>query len=123
LVQLLADENQHPLVVNALRSKGYAVDWIAESSSGAKDEEILSRPDIPSKILLTYDRDFGDLIFNRGYPAPFAILYTRLNRARPSEIANRLLALLETGVAAGHMTTVTEDGLRMKSFPLGAANA
>ncbi|PTS87604.1 hypothetical protein DBR17_05705 [Sphingomonas sp. HMWF008] len=73
-------------------------------------------------ILLTYDRDFGDLIFNRGLPAPLAILYTRLNRAEPEHIAERVLALLEAGVATGHMITITKDGERLKPFPLGANN-
>jgi predicted nuclease of predicted toxin-antitoxin system len=118
-VELLADENQHPIVVKALRDKGFHVEWVAESTPGAQDEAILARPDISTKMLITYDRDFGDLIFNKGYPTPAAIIYTRLNRARPLEIASRLLALLETGVAAGHMITITEEGLRQKAFPLG----
>jgi predicted nuclease of predicted toxin-antitoxin system len=121
-VQILADENQHPIVVKALRDHGYQVEWVAESSPGARDEEILSRRDIGIKILVTYDRDFGDLIFNRGYAAPAAVLYTRLNRARPGEIARRLLELLEFGVASGHMITITEEGLRQKPFPLGETN-
>jgi predicted nuclease of predicted toxin-antitoxin system len=118
-VELLADENQHPIVVKALRDKGFHVEWVAESTPGAQDEAILARPDISTKMLITYDRDFGDLIFNKGYPTPAAIIYTRLNRARPLEIASQLLALLETGVAAGHMITITEEGLRQKAFPLG----
>ena len=122
-MELLADENQHPLVVARLRAAGYRVEWIRESSPGTQDEDILARPDIGSVVLLTYDRDFGDLIFNQGLPAPVAILYTRLSRAEPDQIAARLLALLEGGVATGHMTTITKDGERLKPFPLGASNA
>ena len=121
-MDLLADENQHPLVVARLRQAGYSVEWIAETAPGSADTAILSRPDIGRLVLVTYDRDFGDLIFNRGLPAPHAILYTRLSRAEPAVIANRLLALLEAGIAAGHITTVTRDGARTRPFLSGASH-
>ena len=120
-MDLLA-ENQHPLVVARLREAGFTVEFIRESSSGALDEEILARPDIGSLVLLTYDRDFGDLIFNRGFPSPAAILYTRLNRLDPERIASRLLALLDAGVPSGHMISIIGDGVRLKPFPAGADN-
>lgn len=122
-MKLLADENQHPNVVARLRAEGFAVEFIQESSPGAQDEDILARPDIGALLLLTYDRDFGDLIFNHGLPSPAAILYTRLSRAEPDRIASRLLALLKAGIATGHMITITKDGERTKPFPAGASNA
>ena len=121
-MHLLADENQHPAVVARLRAAGHQVEWVRDSSPGADDAEILARPDIGSLILLTYDRDFGDLIFNRGLPAPATILYTRLSRAEPIDIATRLLTLLEAGVATGHIITITKDGVRMKPLPPGEHN-
>ena len=121
-VDLLADENQHPLVVSRLRTQGHCVEWILETSPGAQDVDILRRPNIAAKVLLTYDRDFGDLIFNQGYPAPLVILYTRMNRARPAEIADRLIAVLEAGVAPGHIHAILPDGLRSRPFSIGATN-
>ena len=121
-MRVLADENQHSLVVARLRAEGYDVEWIAETTPGAADADILRRPDIGSVVLLTYDRDFGDLIFNRGYPAPHAIYYTRLNRVAPEIIATRLIALLADGVMAGQMIAITKDGFRTKPFPLGGLN-
>ena len=122
-MKLLADENQHPLVVARLREAGFEVEYVRETSPGAKDEEILARPDIGRLILLTYDRDFGDLIFNRRYPLPSAILYTRLDRKAPEVVANRFISVLEAGVARNYLTTITEDGERTKPFPAGADNA
>ncbi|BCA60441.1 DUF5615 family PIN-like protein [Sphingomonas sp. HMP6] len=121
-MELLADENQHPTVVARLRQAGYRVEYVRDSSPGAQDKQILARPDIGSVIFLTYDRDFGDLVFNRGLQPPLAIMYTRLNRAKPEHIADRILALLEAGVATGHMITITKDGERLKPFPAGANN-
>ena len=122
-MKLLADENQHPLVVARLREAGFEVEYVRETSPGAKDEEILARPDIGRLILLTYDRDFGDLIFNRGHPLPSAILYTRLDRKAPEVVANRFISVLKAGVAWNCLTTISEDGERTKPFPAGADNA
>ena len=122
-MDLLADENQHPDVVASLRAAGYTVEYIKESSPGAMDEEILARPDIGLLVFITYDRDFGDLIFHQGLPTPAAVLYTRMDRTEPDIIASRLLALLEAGIAPGHITTITKDSARMKPFPAGADHA
>lgn len=119
---LLADENQHPLVVARLREAEHHVEWIAETMPGAADATILGRTDIGTLTFLTYDRDFGDLIFHRGYPAPRTILYIRLNRARPLEIADRIATMIETGLAAGHIITINERGERTRPFPAGASH-
>ena len=121
-MELLADENQHPIVVARLRAMGYDVEFIRESTPGAKDGEILNRPDIGRKIFLTYDRDFGELIFNRSSPVPLTLIYTRLNRLDPSNIADRLIAVLDTGVPAGHIVTIGKDGIQTRPFPTGANN-
>jgi len=116
-LSLLADENVHPLIVQHLRAAGMDVEWVKETSRGARDEDILSRSDIGDLVLVTLDRDFGDLIYRQGFPTPRAILYSRLSRANPQAIAERLVALIERGVADHHMTTITPQGERMKAFP------
>uniref|UniRef100_UPI00345ADE9F DUF5615 family PIN-like protein n=1 Tax=uncultured Sphingomonas sp. TaxID=158754 RepID=UPI00345ADE9F len=119
---LLADENIHRLVVACLREAGWPTEWIAETSPGASDAVILERGDIGSCVLLTNDRDFGELIFSRNLPRPLAILYSRLPHRSPSLTAERILTLLEAGVPAGHLVTITIDGDRTKPFPSGATN-
>jgi predicted nuclease of predicted toxin-antitoxin system len=121
-LRLLADENVHAMVVGRLRAAGLAVDWIAELSPGVSDELILLRADIGEMTLITYDRDFGDLIFNRGHPRPHAIIYSRLGRAEPRYIADRIERLVKRGVPAGHFVTIGRDKNRSKPFPSGADN-
>ena len=118
-MRFLADENVHPVVVQRLRAAGLNVEWVNETSKGSLDGAILSRPDISALILITYDRDFGDLIFNRNYPSPRAIIYSRLGRAEPRHLADRILALIERGVADAHMIVITKDEERLKPFPPG----
>ena len=93
------------------------VEWVKETSRGTQDEEILSRPDIGELVLITLDRDIGDLIYRRGLPTPRAILYSRLSRADPKAIGQRIATLIERGLADNHMTTITAMGERVRAFP------
>ncbi|WP_010218017.1 DUF5615 family PIN-like protein [Sphingomonas sp. PAMC 26621] len=119
-MRLLLDENVHRTVVTRLREAGFELEWISETSPGALDPEILARSDIAQFILITNDGDFGDLIFNHGLPAPKTILYTRLPHRAAEQTVTCLIALLEAGVPAGQMITLTKNGERTKPFPSGA---
>ncbi len=70
-------------------------------------------------ILVTYDPDFGELIFARGAPPPRNIIYSRLGRAEPEAVAERIAALLVNGLPPHHMVTIKRDGVRFAAFPDG----
>jgi len=119
-MRLLADEGLHRIVVMRLREAGFVVEWVRESARGMPDAQILSRSDIGDLVLITNDRDYGELIFNKGLPRPCSILYSRLPHRLYDLTANRLIACLEGGVAPNQLLTITMDGERAKPFPIGA---
>lgn len=121
-MRLLADENVHRKVVMALRQAGLTVEWVRESSAGAEDPDILGRPDIAELVLVTNDGDFGTLIFKDRRPSPRAILYTRTPHRDWQTTTQLVIAELERGVVANHMTTITKDGVRRRPFPTGEDN-
>lgn len=121
-MRLLADENVHRLVVAHLRDAGYDVEWVKETTAGARDHDLLARGDIGGLVLVTNDRDFGELVFRDRLPAPHAILYTRVPHLEWRLAADLLIALLERGVPAQQITTITKDGVRSRPFPTGEDN-
>jgi predicted nuclease of predicted toxin-antitoxin system len=52
-------------VVNALRSKGIDIVQIKEITSGVSDETVLETANRQNRILITFDSDFGELIFRQ----------------------------------------------------------
>jgi predicted nuclease of predicted toxin-antitoxin system len=108
------------LVVERLRAKGFDVEWIVESLPGADDATVLARAQSTAAVLITYDRDFGRLIFALGHRAPRNVFYSRLGRAEPNYIADRILALLAQPILGGHMATITREDDRLTPFPDGA---
>ncbi len=64
-MRFLADENVSRLVVERLRSGGHDVVLIGETRAGARDEDVLNAADAEGRILITEDRDFGELIIRQ----------------------------------------------------------
>jgi predicted nuclease of predicted toxin-antitoxin system len=61
-------------VVNALRSKGIDIVPIKELTSGVSDETVLETANKQNRILITFDSDFGELIFRQKLKARGVIL-------------------------------------------------
>lgn len=77
-MQFLANENFPLDVVEAVRNIGHDVAWIRTDAPGSKDPEILRRAVSEQRVLLTFDKDFGDLAFHFGLPASCGIVLFRL---------------------------------------------
>jgi predicted nuclease of predicted toxin-antitoxin system len=52
--------------VDALRQAGYEVDYIAEIAPGADDSDVLARANRQESVLITGDKDFGELVYRGG---------------------------------------------------------
>lgn len=84
--RFLANENVASATVDALRARGGDVVWVKEDMRGASDEEILERGRREGRVLLTFDKDFGELAYRVGLPATCGIVLFRLRM--PKSIAD-----------------------------------
>jgi len=62
-VRFLADECCDTGLTGFLRKKGYDVSYISEQETGAGDDAVLQKAYTESRILITEDKDFGELVF------------------------------------------------------------
>lgn len=65
-MRLLADENVPAPAVAALRAAGHDVLHVAESVPGSSDDAVLALAADEQRVLLKFDKDFGELAFRRG---------------------------------------------------------
>lgn len=72
--RLLADENVPGAVVAALRQQGHDVAWIHEDAPGSPDPEVLERAQREGRVVVTFDKDFGELAFRRGLAASVGVV-------------------------------------------------
>jgi predicted nuclease of predicted toxin-antitoxin system len=59
-MRLLADENIPFDTVRALRSAGHDVFAVVEAAAGASDDAHLTRGQAEQRLIVTFDRDFGE---------------------------------------------------------------
>lgn len=62
-MNLLADEGVEAPIVARLRQDGHEVVYVAELEPGISDDLVLGRANELGALLLTADKDFGELIF------------------------------------------------------------
>lgn len=117
-MQFLANENFPLLSVRNLRNLGLDITSIMEDSPGIKDTEVLARAVKEERIILTFDRDYGELIFRRFLPKPIGVIYFRYQPFTPEEPAQHLMRLLnEKDLKLERMFTVLErNKLRQRSL-------
>jgi len=73
-MKLLADECCSAGLVSALRADGHDVVYVVEALRGATDDVILERAFSQDRLLLTEDKDFGELVYRLGLRAHGIIL-------------------------------------------------
>jgi predicted nuclease of predicted toxin-antitoxin system len=77
-LRILADENVALDIVLALRGAGHDIVWAAEIDPRQADEHWLALAEAERRLLLTHDKDFGDLVFRDRWPATSGVFLLRL---------------------------------------------
>ena len=99
-MKLLADEGVDSAIVTRLRYDGHDVIYVAELSPGITDEAVLELANADERILMTADKDFGELVF-------------RLRRVAFGILLVRLPGMPSTGKADAVAQVIGEHGVEM----------
>jgi predicted nuclease of predicted toxin-antitoxin system len=117
-MRFLADENFPGDAVTALRAAGHDVLWIRTDAPGITDQDVLARSFEDARVLLTFDKDFGELAWRSGLPASCGIVLFRLPALGPSAVG-RVIAdvLLARDDWPGHFSVVEPGRIRVRVLP------
>jgi predicted nuclease of predicted toxin-antitoxin system len=117
-MRFLVNENVSGTVIGALRSRGHEVLSVKESMRSESDQAILARGEAESRIVVTHDRDFGELAFRSRLPASCGVILIRLSGTDPDADNRRVLQALESRSDwAGNFSVVTDRRIRMRPLP------
>jgi predicted nuclease of predicted toxin-antitoxin system len=100
-VRFIADESCDFAIVRALRAYGHDIVAVSETSPRLPDEKVLAQSRDQGRVLLTEDKDFGELVYSGGLANAGVILIRFPAKAR-GEIVN---AVVETVNRAGATLT------------------
>ena len=73
-MKFTADENIDTEIIEDLRAKGYLILSISEDFPGIPDKDVLDITNKNDSILVTGDKDFGELVFRDGRAVSGVIL-------------------------------------------------
>lgn len=99
-MRFLADENFPGPAVRALRSLGHDLVWARETMPSAADRDVLLAARRDGRVLLTCDKDFGELALGTGLAAPCGVILFRLGAANPAADNERIRRRPATGSAS-----------------------
>ena len=119
MTRVLLDENFPAGAVRELEAAGHDVASVGGVSPGLDDRGVLALARTESRVLLTFDADFGDLIFQRGGSPPPAVVYFRLHPIAVDEVLAVALRALRAPLDACFVVA-TRSGLRRRRFDVAA---
>ena len=117
-MRILANENFPGLAITALHVRGHDVVWIRTDAPGSKDRDILQRAETENRVLVTFDKDFGELAFRLKLPASSGVILFRITTPSPQSVVQKVLATLASRTDwLGHFSVVEDSRIRMRMLP------
>ena len=118
MLKLLANENFPLQSVKYLQGKGFDVRAIGLDNPSVRDEVVIAFATAEERTIITFDRDYGELIFRNNYKPPCGVIYLRLDQyspVEPGEIVEMLLGdkFLNFNNA---LTVVDKNGIRQRKY-------
>jgi predicted nuclease of predicted toxin-antitoxin system len=118
-MKFLVDECVGLSVANWLKEEGYDAISVYDISAGISDDEVLQKAFSENRILITCDKDFGEMIFKKKMQHS-GIILLRLENEKPSHKSSILKNLLEHYAQDlfGNFIVVGESVVRIIKQPL-----
>lgn len=116
-MNFLADENIDRQIVEHLRQDGHFVWYVAEMEPGISDDLVLDLANQEGALLLTSDKDFGELVFRLRRIASGVVLIrlSGLSITSKAEILTRVINQ-RTNELLGAFTVVTPTAIRIRKI-------
>lgn len=114
-MRFLANENFPGVAVAALESDGHDVVWVRTAAPGTSDPDVLVWAARERRVLLTFDKDFGELARASALPLTCGVVLFRMPMPRPGDAGRRLADLVAARDDwAGHFSVVEPGRIRMR---------
>lgn len=114
-MKLLADESVDGAIVDRLRQQGHDLVYVAELSPNMSDDQVLQLANERDALLVTADRDFGELVF-RLRKEHCGVLLLRLSGLSPSRKADMVALVLQahSSELVGAFSVVSSGTVRIR---------
>jgi len=104
--------------VELLSSEGLDISYVASGQAGITDKEVIQSAINENRIIITLDRDYGELIFKHGLKPQNGVIYLRLNEFDPELPARLILSIIKSSklTFSGKFTVIDHNGIRQRNL-------
>ena len=114
-MRFLVDENFPGTAVTVLEAAGHDVVWVRAVAPGASDLDVLASAAREKRILVTFDKDFGELARGSALPSGCGVILLPLPMPRPGDVGRRLSDLITAREDwAGYFSVIEPGRIRMR---------
>jgi predicted nuclease of predicted toxin-antitoxin system len=117
-MKFLANENFPLTSTKYLESKGFDIKAVGVHYSGITDKEVIELAEKEKRTILTFDRDYGELIFKFGNKPAEGVIYLRLVDYEPIDPGKiiELIIAIENFETVKKLTVFDGVTLRQKDY-------
>ena len=117
-MKFLANQNFPRPSIIAIRERGYEVVSVSEKYPGITDESIISIASQHDLIILTFDKDYGEIIFKYSKVNPPAVVFFREKGDSPQFAGQTLLSILHSSSIriVNCFTVIEKDRIRQRQY-------
>lgn len=117
-MKLLANENFPLKSVLYLRSKGFDISSIGTDNPSIKDNIVMGISIKEDRTILTFDRDYGELIFKHNYKPQRGVIYLRLDTYAADEPGKLIADLINKKEFDfdNALTVLDKNGIRQRKY-------
>ena len=94
-MKFLANENIPQASLNLIRNAGFDIISVYEGSPGISDPDVINLANAQGRTIITFDSDYGELIFKKGLFVEMGVIYLRFPTSNPSIAGNVVLSILK----------------------------
>jgi predicted nuclease of predicted toxin-antitoxin system len=113
-MKLLLDTCVWGGALTEIEAAGHDVIWAGNWDADPGDQEILSRAQNEGRVLVTLDKDFGELVVVRGEPHAGIVRLVDIAATQQAKACIQILAKLGVELEGGGIVTVEPGRLRVR---------
>ena len=117
-MKFLANENIPLASIKYLKKMGFNIKSIGLEHLGITDKEVIAIANAEQRTIITFDRDYGELIFKHNLKPKNGVIYLRLSNfspETPGKIIERMIKLKKFNFE-GKITVVNDETIRQRKY-------
>lgn len=118
MIKILANENIPYSSIRILIENDIDIKSVGIDFKGITDEEVVKLSNNENRTIITFDNDYGELIFRKGFEPGAGVILFRWDIFQPEDIGRYLVDLLNSSNInfSNRLTGIKKNSIRQRRY-------